>query len=67
MRIKICLHREPEAGGYSVYVPAFPGALSQGETKEEAIDNITEALLALIESYEDDGGVAADEYCFIEI
>lgn len=35
---------EPEEmGGYSVTIPALPGCISQGETFEEALDNIKEA------------------------
>jgi antitoxin HicB len=39
-----------EGGGYSVTVPALPGAISQGDTLEEARDNIREATLAMLES-----------------
>ena len=46
---KVVLQRE-KAGGYSVYVPELPGCISQGETKEEALANIAEA----IELYVDD-------------
>jgi len=43
MKIKVQLVPE-EVGGYSVFVPALPGCMSQGETKEEALDNIKEAI-----------------------
>jgi predicted RNase H-like HicB family nuclease len=33
-----------EEGGYVVFVPALPGCASQGETFEEAQQNIREAL-----------------------
>ena len=43
MKIKIIL--EPsEDGGYTVYVPSLPGCISEGDTKEEAIKNIEEAI-----------------------
>src|SRR5260221_11546720 len=32
------------AGGYSVSCPAMPGANSQGETREETLANIVEAM-----------------------
>ena len=39
MKFKIILE-EAEEGGYVIYVPVLPGCISQGETKEEAIENI---------------------------
>jgi len=40
-----------EGGGYTVYVPALPGCVSQGETVEEAMANIKEAISLYLESY----------------
>ncbi len=41
----------PEAeGGFSVFVPALPGCTSQGETREEALSMIREAIEVHIES-----------------
>jgi len=33
-----------EEGGFTVYVPKLPGCVSEGETYNEAFDNIKEAL-----------------------
>lgn len=53
MKLKIVL--EPsEDGGYTVYVPALPGCISEGETKEEALTNIKEAIALYLEPAEDD-------------
>ncbi|HLN32415.1 MAG TPA: type II toxin-antitoxin system HicB family antitoxin [Gemmataceae bacterium] len=42
MKLKVLIR--PEAvGGYSVSVPALPGCRSQGETRDEAMQNIKEA------------------------
>jgi predicted RNase H-like HicB family nuclease len=48
MKLKVILHPEKE-GGYSVAVPAIPGCCSQGETVEEAMANIREALEGYID------------------
>lgn len=41
---------EAEEGGYTVYVPALPGCISEGDTFEEAKKNIAEAITAHLES-----------------
>ncbi|GIV07187.1 MAG: hypothetical protein KatS3mg017_0389 [Fimbriimonadales bacterium] len=33
-----------EEGGYTVYVPALPGCISEGDTIEQALQNIREAI-----------------------
>ena len=40
---------EPE-GGYSAYVEEIPGANTQGETLEEAKENLKEAVLLVLET-----------------
>ena len=44
-----------EEGGYSVFVPALPGCVSQGETRDEAIAMIREAIELYLESLEAHG------------
>ena len=44
----IILQKE-EKGGYSVSNPALEGCYSQGETIEEALENIKEATLLCLE------------------
>jgi antitoxin HicB len=39
-----------EQGGYSAEVPALPGCYSQGETKDEAISMVKEAIELYLES-----------------
>ncbi len=52
MRIKVIL--EPsEEGGYTVYVPSLPGCVSEGETIEEALQNIREAIMLYLEPPEE--------------
>ena len=53
MKIKIYLEPSDE-GGYTAIVPSLPGCISEGETKEEAIENIKEAIELYLEPVEDD-------------
>ncbi len=41
---------QEEDGGFSVSVPALPGCFSQGDTFEEALANIEEAIALYIET-----------------
>lgn len=53
MKLQIVL--EPsEDGGFTATVPALPGCISEGETREEALRNIEEAVLLYLEPIEDD-------------
>ncbi len=53
MTLKIVL--EPsEEGGYTVYVPSLPGCISEGETAEQALANIREAIELYLEPVDDD-------------
>ena len=42
MKYKILFHKSDE--GISVSCPALPGCWSQGETEEEALENIQDAI-----------------------
>ncbi len=54
MKLRVVL--EPsEDGGYTAIVPALPGCISEGETREEALANIREAVLLYLEPVDDDG------------
>ena len=52
MRFKVVLEPQEE-GGYTVYVPSLPGCVSQGETIQEAMDNIKEAIELYLESFKE--------------
>jgi predicted RNase H-like HicB family nuclease len=43
MKIKIVVH-DAEEGGYWAEVPAIPGCATQGETMEELMHNLREAI-----------------------
>lgn len=55
MRLRVVL--EPsEEGGYTVYVPSLPGCISEGDSREDALRNIKEAIELYLEPVEDDAG-----------
>ena len=39
-----------DEGGYSVLVPGLPGCVSQGETRQKALDNVREAITLYLEA-----------------
>ncbi|HBI24595.1 MAG: hypothetical protein A2Y48_04800 [Nitrospirae bacterium RIFCSPLOW2_12_42_9] len=54
MKLHVLIEQD-EAGYYVAEVPALPGCLSQGKTREEAIANITEAIGGWLEVMESKG------------
>jgi predicted RNase H-like HicB family nuclease len=53
MKLKFVLEPSDE-GGYTVYVPSLPGCISEGDTREEALSNIKEAIELYMEPVDDD-------------
>ncbi len=43
MKLKVIVHKAEE-GGYWAEVPAIPGCVTQGETFEELLENLYEAV-----------------------
>jgi predicted RNase H-like HicB family nuclease len=60
MKLKVLLRPE-SVGGYSVSVPALPGCHSQGDTREEALENIREAAELWLEVVADTVTAQAEE------
>ena len=48
MEYSVVVH-EAEEGGFWVEVPALPGCFSQGESVEEALGNVREAIAVYLE------------------
>jgi predicted RNase H-like HicB family nuclease len=46
---RVLLNKEPE-GGYTARVPMLPGCVTYGESLDEAIGNVREAIELYIES-----------------
>jgi predicted RNase H-like HicB family nuclease len=48
MKYKVNLKKTEE--GYAVWVPGFPWCWSQGDTEQEALENITDAIQAYLDT-----------------
>lgn len=53
MEFPIVVEKDPEAGGYVIHCPTLKGCVSQGETEEEALENIKDAIKTYLASIED--------------
>jgi len=51
MRYRVNVTRTEE--GYSVCCPGLPGCWSQGQTEEEALENIRDAIQAYLETVDE--------------
>jgi predicted RNase H-like HicB family nuclease len=51
MKLHVRIEQD-EAGYYVAEVPALPGCLSQGKTREEAVKNVQEAIEGWLEVME---------------
>ncbi len=50
-KLPLVLAPQPE-GGYTVTCPLLPELITEGDTAQEAINNVADALQALLEAYE---------------
>lgn len=64
MEYTVIFHRAEE-GGYWAEVPALPGCYSQGESIEETVKNIREAIEAHIEALKEEGQEIPEEGEFV--
>ncbi len=69
MRYSVVIH-SAEEGGFWVDVPALPGCYSQGESIEESLQNVREAIELYLEVLADEGRDApqdADVVCRVSV
>jgi len=52
---------EADEGGFWVEVPALPGCYSQGESVDEALRNVREAISLYLETLRDEGKDAPND------
>ena len=53
MKLKVILEPSKE-GGYAAYVPSLPGCISEGDSADEAMDNIRQAIELYLEPADDE-------------
>lgn len=53
MKLKVVLEPSDE-GGYTIYVPSLPGCISEGDSIDDALVNIQEAIELYLEPMNDD-------------
>jgi predicted RNase H-like HicB family nuclease len=68
MQLRIMLEPSDD-GGYTVTVPSLPGCISEGDTREDALANIREAIQLYLEPVDDDlaGRASTDRAELVEI
>ncbi len=49
MKLRVIIREDKEDGGYNISCPALLGCHSQGDTTEEALENIKEAIEGCLE------------------
>ncbi|MBI2962420.1 MAG: type II toxin-antitoxin system HicB family antitoxin [Deltaproteobacteria bacterium] len=59
MKLRVIL--EPsEEGGFTAHVPALPGCISEGDTREATLANVQEAIRLYLEPVDDDLATSPD-------
>jgi predicted RNase H-like HicB family nuclease len=65
---KVILERnEDEEGYYTATVPALPGCVTQGRTKEETLERAKEAIQGYLESLQKDGILIPEDVELAEV
>jgi predicted RNase H-like HicB family nuclease len=59
MKLRVVLEPSDE-GGFTAIVPALPGCLSEGDTRDVALANIQEAIQVYLEPVDDDAAISPD-------
>jgi predicted RNase H-like HicB family nuclease len=64
---QVILYPDHEDGGWIAEVPSLPGCLSQGETREEAIANIRDAIAVWIVGAQQTGMEVPDDNLDVQV
>jgi predicted RNase H-like HicB family nuclease len=67
MRLKVIIHPEPD-GGFWAEVPALSGCVTEGDSREELMRNLREAIEGWLEVAAEDSTVGTnDELAEVEV
>ncbi|MCH8995334.1 MAG: type II toxin-antitoxin system HicB family antitoxin [Chloroflexi bacterium] len=61
MQYTVVLEPDEEGQGYTIRVPALPGCITEGRTRDEALVNAREAIVGFIEALEKAGDPVPEE------
>ncbi len=67
MKFLVTVAPDPESGGFVSSCPQLPGCWSQGETQNEALDNIKAAIAAIMELRAEEGWPPPAEVVAVEL
>jgi predicted RNase H-like HicB family nuclease len=65
-KFAVVVHAEP-TGGYWGEVPALPGCYSQGETVDELLVNLREAIAGVLEVMQEEGRTVEENVQVVEL
>ena len=65
-KFTIVIHKEP-AGGFWGEVPALPGCYSQGETVDELLSNLRDAIAGTLEVLREEGRAPEPDVQVVEL
>ena len=54
-RYKVVMEQDALEGGYTVTVPGLPGCITEGDSFDEAMANVQEAILGYLEALKKEG------------
>jgi predicted RNase H-like HicB family nuclease len=64
---QVILYPDPEDGGWVAEVPSLPGCISQGDTREEALENVRDAIDTWIDGAKQTGMDVPDDSLDLQV
>jgi antitoxin HicB len=64
---QVILYPDHEDGGWVAEVPSLPGCISQGDTREEVLDNVRDAIATWIDGAKQTGMDVPDDSLELQV